>query len=177
MFFRTVPPANTLVRWVNENAFVSEVQTRPCPTLGRPVHLGLSPSITARYFSPCPSDSTSRWTPCPPELQSGGCRFALAVSGFRFRARLGFSIPSAFSGPRGITPAFGYGTPHSSARGTSTLLSNALLSSHYGPDPSPWCLCQHFPLTVIAGISSTRFLRRAPRASPVSTSSFTPCRR
>ena len=45
------------------------------------------------------------------------------------------------------------------------------------PDPSPWRLCPHFPLTVIAGISSTRFLRRAPRASPVSTSSFTPCRR
>ena len=25
---------------VNENAFVLEVQTRPCPTFGRPVHLG-----------------------------------------------------------------------------------------------------------------------------------------
>ncbi len=24
---------------------------------------------TARYFSSCPSDSTSRWTPCPPELR------------------------------------------------------------------------------------------------------------
>ena len=23
--------------------------------------------LTARYFSSCPSDSTSRWTPCPPE--------------------------------------------------------------------------------------------------------------
>ena len=33
---------------------------------------GLSPSITARYFSSCPSDSTSRWTPCPPETASGG---------------------------------------------------------------------------------------------------------
>jgi hypothetical protein len=53
------------------------------------------------------------------------------VSGFRLRARLGFSIPSTFSGPRGITPAFGYGAPHSSARGTSTLLNNALLSAHY----------------------------------------------
>jgi hypothetical protein len=40
LFFRTVPSANTLVRWVNENAFVLEVQTRPCPTFGRPVHLG-----------------------------------------------------------------------------------------------------------------------------------------
>src|SRR3984893_18388612 len=26
----------------------------------------VSPSITARYFSAGPSDSTSRWTPCPP---------------------------------------------------------------------------------------------------------------
>ena len=55
------------------------------------------------------------------------------VSGFRFRARLSFSIPFTFSGPRGITPAFGYGAPHPSARGTLTLLSNALLSAHYGP--------------------------------------------
>ena len=31
------------------------------------------------------------------------------VSSFRFRARLGFSIPFTLSGPRGITPAFGYG--------------------------------------------------------------------
>ena len=66
------------------------------------------------------------------EPQVGGFRSALAVSGFRFRARLGFSIPSSFSGPRGITPAFGYGAPHSSARGTLTLLNNALLSAQYG---------------------------------------------
>ena len=94
---------------------------------------GSPPSITARYFSSCPSDSTSRWTPCPPE----SCRLVAPgppwlVSGFRFRARLGFSIPSTFSGPRGVTPAFGYGTPHSGARGTLTLLNNALLSAHYG---------------------------------------------
>ena len=43
MFFRTVPSANTLVRWVNENAFASIVQARPCPTFGRPVHLRGSP--------------------------------------------------------------------------------------------------------------------------------------
>jgi hypothetical protein len=54
------------------------------------------------------------------------------VSGFRFRARLGFVIPSTFSGPRGVTPAFGYSAPHSSARGTLTLLNNALLSTPYG---------------------------------------------
>jgi len=28
---------------------------------------GVAPSITARSFSAGPSDSTSRWTPCPPE--------------------------------------------------------------------------------------------------------------
>jgi hypothetical protein len=53
------------------------------------------------------------------------------VSRFRLRARLGFSIPLPLSGPRGITPAFGYGAPHPSARGTSTPLNNALLSAHY----------------------------------------------
>src|SRR6266403_2033660 len=64
-------------------------------------------------------------------LLSGGFRFALAVSGFRFRARLDVSIPPAFSGQRGFIPAFGYGAPHSSARGTLTLMNNALLSAHY----------------------------------------------
>ena len=38
-----MPPANTLVRWVNENAFASIVQARPCPTFGRPVHPWGSP--------------------------------------------------------------------------------------------------------------------------------------
>ena len=60
-----------------------------------------------------------------------GFRFTLAVSSFRLRARLGFSIPSLFSGQRDVNPAFGYGAPHLSAGGTSTLLNNALLSAHY----------------------------------------------
>src|ERR1035441_9363400 len=38
------------------------------------------PLITARNFSSCPSDSISRWTPCPPETASGGFRSALARS-------------------------------------------------------------------------------------------------
>jgi hypothetical protein len=38
---------------------------------------------------------------------------------------------TSFSGQRGITPAFGYGPPHPSARRTSTFLNNALLSTHY----------------------------------------------
>src|SRR6476661_9813643 len=56
-----------------------------------------------------------------------------SVSGFRLRARLGFSMPSTLPGQRGITPAFGYDTPHPSARGTSTLPINALLSAHRDP--------------------------------------------
>ena len=37
------------------------------------------------------------------------------------------------SGQRGIIPAFGYDAPHLGARGTSTLLNNVLLSTHYEP--------------------------------------------
>src|SRR5205823_7426625 len=69
---------------------------------------GVAPSITARSFSSCPSDSTSRWTPCPPENCERCFRSTLAVSDFRLCARLGFSIPSALSGQRRITAAFGY---------------------------------------------------------------------
>ena len=59
----------------------------------------MAPSTTTRYFSSCPSDPTSQWTPCPPgNRERGRCRSALAVSGFRLRARSGFSIPS--SSPR-----------------------------------------------------------------------------
>src|SRR3954447_12134252 len=47
-----------------------------------------------------------------------GFRSALAVSDFRLCARLGFSIPSAFSGQRRIIAAFGYSAPHLSAGGT-----------------------------------------------------------
>ena len=132
MFFRTVPSANTLVRWVNENAFVSIVQARPCPTFGRPVHLRGAPIDYGPVLLLMPFGFHLTMDTLPSgELQSGGFRSALAVSGFRLRARLDFSIPSFSSGQRGITPAFGYSAPHPSARGTSTLLNNALLSAHY----------------------------------------------
>src|SRR3982074_938518 len=133
MFFRTVPSANTLVWWVNENAFASIVQARPCPTFGRPVHRRGSP----HRLRPGTSPHTLRIPPHDghPVLRSAagsGFRFTLAVSSFRIRARLGLSIPSLLSGQRGITPAFGYSAPHLGAGGTSTLLNNALLSAHYG---------------------------------------------
>ena len=90
--FRTVPFANTLVRRVGKNAFAGIVPARPCPVFGRPIHRGAAPLITARYFSASPSDSTSRWTPCPPVCPSTASRLSSAlgrVHRFRLRARLG----------------------------------------------------------------------------------------
>jgi hypothetical protein len=58
----------------------------------------------------------------------------LAVSSFRLRARLGFSIPSTSPASEATHPAFGYDTPHPSVGGTLTLLNYALLSTHHGSD-------------------------------------------
>jgi hypothetical protein len=90
-------------------------------------------------------------------------REPLAVSGFRLRARLGFSIPVSSPGPRGVTPAFGYGAPHSSTGGTSTPLSNALLSAHYAR------------VRLLAGVP-TRIVLLASRAGPL-TGESSGCRR
>src|SRR6266849_1986493 len=134
LFFCTVPSANTLVRWVNENAFVLEVQTRPCPTFGRPVHLGDCPHRLRPGTSPHALRIPSRdGHPALRSVTRGGFRSALAVSASRLRARVGFSIPSSLSGQRGITPAIGYGAPHPGAGGTQTLLTNTLSSAHYDP--------------------------------------------
>src|SRR5216684_1288999 len=93
---------------------------------------GLSPSIAARHFSSCPSDSISRLTPCPPKYSKRCLQVGLGC------IQLSLSCPSRrlhtfrFLRPaRLLPPAFGYGTPHLSARGTSTLLNNALLSAHF----------------------------------------------
>jgi len=128
--FRTVPSANTLVRWVDENAFASIVQARPCPTFGRPVRPWGSP----HRLRPGTSPHTLRIPPRDghPVLRStssGGFRSVLRVSSFRLRALRDLSIPSSRFGQRGITPAFGYGAPHPSAGGTSTLLIWALPSA------------------------------------------------
>ena len=168
MFFRTVPTANTLVRWVNENAFAPIVRARPCPTFGRPVHRRGSP----HRLRPGTSPHTLRIPPHGghPVLRSNaesGFRFTLAVSGFRFRARLGFSIPSPFSGQRGITPAFGYSAPHLSAGGTSTLPNNALLSAHYRPSRIPLAFHRLPGVTGYTASLLRRFLDGTRRASPV----------
>lgn len=81
---------------------------------------GWPPLIAVRYFSSGPSDSGSLRIPCPRGTSSKWLQVLLAVSSFRLRARLDFSIPSCSPGQRGITPAFGYSAPHPSAEGTST---------------------------------------------------------
>src|SRR5215468_7692634 len=106
LFFRTVPSAITLVRWVNESAFVLEVQTRPCPTFGRPVHLGfphrLRPGTSPQALRIPPHGGH----PALRSTASSGSRSALAVSSFRLRVRLDVSIPSAFLRPARNYPRF-----------------------------------------------------------------------
>jgi hypothetical protein len=137
LVLRTVPSAHTLVRWVNEHAFAPIVRARPCPTFGRPVRPWGGPLRLRPGTSPHPLRIPPRGGhPVLRSPASGGFRSALAVSGFRFRARVGFSIPSSHSGRRAVTPAFGYGAPHPSAGGTSTLLTSALPSAHYGGSDS-----------------------------------------
>src|ERR1700688_3288478 len=114
------------------SAFVPIVRTRPCPIFGRPVHQGSLPFD----YSPILLLKPFGFRIAPDTLSSGirratGSRSVLAVSGFRLRARLDFSIPSCSPGQRGITPAFGYSAPHPSTEGTSTPMIHALPSAHY----------------------------------------------
>ena len=93
---------------MNENAFAFIVQARPTPPLAdrfivRAAPIDYGPVLLLMPFG-----------------------FHLAMD------TLPSAKPTSSCGQRGITPAFGYGTPHPSARGTSTLLNNALLSAHYG---------------------------------------------
>lgn len=120
--------------WIRERLrhhSASSTLSRLWPTGSSQVSL----SITARYFSSSPSDSTSRWTPCPPVaidwlvLQRG--LFLGCFRRFQLRARLGCALFS-HTGQRGTTPAFGYGAPYLGTRGTLTLLIWALPSTHYG---------------------------------------------
>jgi hypothetical protein len=102
------------------------------PPLADRFILGMVPSIAARHFSSCPSDSALRWTPCPPEYSKqwlqvslGSIQLSLSCP-FRPLHTFCFLRPA-----RLLPPAFGYGAPHLSARGTLTLQNNALLSTHF----------------------------------------------
>src|ERR1700720_4496641 len=115
------------------NAFAPIVRARPNPIFGRPVHQGSLPFD----YGPILLLKPFGFRIAPDTLSSGirratGSRSVLAVSGFRLRARLDFSIPSCSPGQRGIAPAFGYSAPHPSAEGTSTPMIHALPSAQYG---------------------------------------------
>jgi hypothetical protein len=67
VLFRSVPPAHTVVRGVDGSRLRRHSADSTLPPLWPTgSSLGWLPSIAARSFSSCPSDSTSRWTPCPP---------------------------------------------------------------------------------------------------------------
>ena len=105
-----MPSANTLVRWVNENAFASIVHD-------------LAPPLADRFIvGAAPIDYG-------PVLLLMPFGFHLAMNTLPSREMRKTYPP--LSGQRGITPAFGYGAPHPGARGTLTLLNNVLLSTHY----------------------------------------------
>jgi hypothetical protein len=83
----------------NPQAFVSIVQTRPFPSLGRPV----PPWAGARRLRPGGAPQTLQTPPrggrpVLHRVAAGGCRSVLAVSRFRVRARVDFSIPSSSCG-------------------------------------------------------------------------------
>ena len=87
-----VPSANTLVRRVNESAFASVVQARPCPAFGRPVHLRgrphrLQPGTSPHALRIPPHDGH----PALRRLQVGGFRSALAC----FRLSLSVAVGTA----------------------------------------------------------------------------------
>src|SRR6266851_10218722 len=83
-----MPSANTLVRWVNENAFAFIVQARPCPTFGRPVHLGVAPIDYSPVLLLMPFGFHLAMDTLPSgEPQAGSFRSALA------RVRLSLSCP------------------------------------------------------------------------------------
>ena len=127
----------------NPCAFATILLARPLPILGRPVH---------------PWDHT-------PRLRPGGSPQALQTPPRGGRPALRCSIAPAREAlpPRldidpGPRVEWDFNPPETPAA-RHTLQ----------PSPPPWCLRSHFPFKVIGTASSTRFLRRAPRASPVDT--------
>ena len=64
----SVPPAHTLSRSTLRRYFLRlKAASSDQRAHGRPVRLALA-SATARRFDASPSDSISRWTPCPPRI-------------------------------------------------------------------------------------------------------------
>src|SRR5262249_35860472 len=84
--FDTVPSANTLVRWVDENAFAPIVRARPGPTFGRPVRHGVAPIDYGPVLPLMPFGFPLAAETLPACERRCGFRSALAVSRFRLCA-------------------------------------------------------------------------------------------
>src|ERR1700730_18533347 len=102
------------------------------PPLADRFILGVPPSIMAPYFSAGPSDFTSPSAPRPPKYSKRRLQVGLGCAGLSPSCPFRRLHTSRFLRlARLRTPLLGYGAPHLSARGTSTLLNNALLSAHF----------------------------------------------
>jgi hypothetical protein len=92
---------------VNENAFASIVQARPSPPLADRFIVEVAPIDYGPVLLLMPFGFHLTMDTLPSgEPQESGSRSALAVSGFRLRARLGFSIPSFSLRPARHYPRF-----------------------------------------------------------------------
>jgi hypothetical protein len=96
---------------LNENTVASVQQARPCPTLGRPVHLrGGAPRLR-------PGTSPhALWIPGTPALRELRAVASAPLGCVRLSSLCPFMLIHTFLSPgqRGVIPAFGYGAPHSS---------------------------------------------------------------
>lgn len=145
--FSTVSPAHTVVRWRGtmrlrlHSADSTILQLGPTGS-----SLGWLPSITTRWFSANPSDSTSRWTPCPPK----DCRRWLQV---RLGClRLSPSCPGRLLHtflllrPVRRYPHFWISARGHELSGTLTRLRHTLPGTHYDPLRLPTRQAQDFGL-------------------------------
>ena len=152
---------------MNENAFAFIVQARPCPTFGRPVHLRGGPHRLQPGTSPHALRIPPRDGHPALRVTRGGSRSPLAVSGFRLRARVGFSIPSSPRPARNY-PRFRIRRPSSGRRRDLNPpdhhAAQRTLRAHPPPSrrqPTSRC-CRLYGLPSFRG-----FRRGTRRASPV----------
>ena len=151
------------------SAFASLLQARPCPVFGRPIHLWGSPLDYGPVLLLMPFGFHLAVDTLPSgELQNGGSRFTLAVSGFRLRARLGFSIPVSSPRPARHYPRVRIRRPSSGRRRDLNPPDHHAAQRTLRAPPPPsrrrptsrWCR--------LYGLPSFRGFRRGTRrASPV----------
>jgi hypothetical protein len=134
---------------VNENAFVSIVQTRPFPAFGRPVHLRgsphrLQPGISPHALRIPPHDGH----PALRELQSSGFRSALVC--FRLSPSCPFRLFHTFlsSRPARHYPRFWIQRPSSGRRRDLNPPDQTRCSAHTTEQSAPGCRIGTFGLTV-----------------------------